>query len=280
VTPADLVRLKGWFIEYTNRYLTGAYNHDRAIRLKIDHTQRVCRNIVMLGRAMNLMENDLLLAETMGLFHDIGRFEQYAVYGTFNDLASTNHARLSVQQMAAHKLLTSFTRPEKRLIAGAVAFHNAAALPVEKNDRSLFFMKLLRDADKLDIWKVVTDYYHDNSGCRNSTIELGLPDKPFCSDAALGALHQGKIVLLKDMQTLNDFKLLQISWVFDLNYAPSFQALFDRGYISMIEAVLPASPEISAAVKQAQAYVKKSKISKQFAGQPEHGHPHNHSPAQ
>jgi hypothetical protein len=280
VTPADLVRLKGWFTEYTNGYLTGACDHDRAIRLKIDHTQRVCRNIVMLCRAMDLMENDLLIAETMGLFHDIGRFEQFAVYGTFNDRASTNHARLSVQQMATHKLLTSFTRPEKRLIAGAVAFHNAAALPLEKSDRSLFFMKLLRDADKLDIWKVVTDYYHGSNGRRNTTIELGLPDAPTCSASALNALHQGRIVRLQSLQTLNDFKLLQISWVFDLNFAPSFQVLFDRGYISMIEAVLPATPEIAAAVKQAQAYVKKSKISKQFAGQPEHGHPHNHSPAQ
>ena len=280
MTPADLDCLKSWFIDYTNSYLTGACDHDRAIRLKIDHTQRVCRNIVMLARAMDLMGNDLLLAETMGLFHDIGRFEQYARYGTFNDLASTNHAHLSLRQMAARRLLAPFTRTEKRLITGAVAFHNAATLPLKKSDRQLFFMKLLRDADKLDIWKVVTDYYHDNSGRRNTTIELGLPDTPTCSPSALNALHQGEIVLLKNLKTLNDFKLLQISWVFDLNFAPSFQALCDRGYISMIEAVLPATPEIAAAVKQAQAYVKNSQTSKQFAGQPVHGHSHNHGAAQ
>ncbi len=256
--PADLDRLKNWFVDYTGGYLTKNVDHNRAIHLKIDHTLRVCQNIVMLARAMNLTENDLLLAETMGLFHDIGRFEQYAVYGTFNDMASENHARLSIRQIIKHKLLSTFPLTEKRLIAGSVAAHNAATLPLGKSQRQLFFMKLLRDADKLDIWKVVTDYYHEKNGRRNTTIELGLPDNPECSAEALDALHQGRIVRLQSMKTLNDFKLLQISWVFDLNFAPSFQALLDRGYISMIEAVLPKTPEIAEAVEQAKIHVKKS----------------------
>ncbi|MBW2593519.1 MAG: HD domain-containing protein, partial [Deltaproteobacteria bacterium] len=223
--PVELDSLKNWFAGYTAGYLTKNADHDRAIRLKIDHTQRVCQNIIMLARAMNLSENDLLLAETMGLFHDIGRFEQYAVYGTFSDMASENHARMGMRQIAKHKLLAIFTLPEKRLIAGAVAFHNAATLPHGKSHRQLFFMKLLRDADKLDIWKVVTDYYHGSSGRRNATIEMGLPDEPRCSGQALDALHQGRIIRLQNLKTLNDFKLLQRSWAFDLNFVPSFQAL-------------------------------------------------------
>ncbi|OQY04328.1 MAG: hypothetical protein B6I22_09790 [Desulfobacteraceae bacterium 4572_123] len=256
--PVDLDRLKNWFTDYTTGYLTENDDHNRAIYLKINHTLRVCKNILMIARAVNLSENDLLPAETMGLLHDIGRFEQYAVYGTFSDMASENHARLGMRQIAKHKLLTSFTLSEKRLIAGSIAFHNAATLPSGKNHRQLFFMKLLRDADKLDIWKVVTDYYNESNGRRNTTIELGLPDDPKCSEEALDALHQGKIVRLQSLKTLNDFKLLQISWVFDLNFAPSFQALLNRGYISMIEAVLPETPEIAAAVKQAHAHVEKS----------------------
>lgn len=255
--PADLDRLKNWFTGYTAGYRSKNANHDRAIRLKINHTQRVCRDIIMLARAMNLPENDLLLAETMGLFHDVGRFEQYAVYSTFSDIASENHARLGIRRIAKHKLLATFTLPEKRLIAGAIAFHNAATLPLWKNSRQLFFIKLLRDADKLDIWKVVTDYYHENRGRRNTTIELDLPDEPQWSTEALEALHQGRIIRLQSLKTLNDFKLMQISWVFDLNFTPSFQALLDRGYISMIEAVLPGTPEIAAAVKQAHVHVKK-----------------------
>ena len=258
----DFDCLKKWFVEYTSGYLAGNAGHHRAIRLKIDHTMRVCSNIVMLARAMNLSENDLLLAETMGLLHDIGRFEQYAVYGTFSDMASENHARLGMRQIAKHRLLNAFALPEKRLIAGAIAFHNAAELPFGKSPEELFFMKLLRDADKLDIWKVVTDYYNENGGRRNTTIELGLPDEPQCSREALDALHQGRIVRLQSLKTLNDFKLLQISWVFDLNFTPSFRALLDRGYISMIEAALPGTPEIASAVRQAHAHVRKSAAKK------------------
>jgi len=80
--PVELDTLKNWFAGYTAGYLTKSADHDRAIHLKIDHTQRVCQNIIMLARAMNLSENDLLLAETMGLLHDIGKAVDHEIDGS------------------------------------------------------------------------------------------------------------------------------------------------------------------------------------------------------
>ena len=252
--PVELDTLKNWFAGYTAGYLTKSADHDRAIHLKIDHTQRVCQNIIMLARAMNLSENDLLLAETMGLLHDIGRFEQYAIYGTFSDMASENHARMGMRQIAKHKLLAIFTLPEKRLIAGAVAFHNAATLPRGKSSRQLFFMKLLRDADKLDIWKVVTDYYSNQDSGRNKTLELDLSVDPEYSQEILLALNEKKIIRMEKLKTLNDFKLLQLSWVYDLNFSFSFETLLEHGYIDRIAASLPQTDEIVSMVNQVRRY--------------------------
>jgi hypothetical protein len=252
----DLKRLKIWFHEYVSGYYTDDSRYDYPFRLKKNHTKRVCENIIMIGQAMNLSDDELILAETMALFHDIGRFEQYVKYGTFSDIASENHAKLSLRQMAIHGVLSKNTKDEKRLITKAIAYHNIALLPDAKDEKELFFMRLLRDADKLDIWKVVIDYYHERDNFKSSAIELNLPDDPIWSGKILEAVMNKKIARMEDLKTLNDFKLLQISWVFDLNFAPSFKAVENRKYLHQIEATLPQFPDIKNAVAIAHSYVK------------------------
>jgi hypothetical protein len=68
------------------------------------------------------------------------------------------------------------------LLLSVILYHNRAELPEDETEGCLFFAKLLRDADKLDIWRVVTDYYHNKNGHQNSSIELDLPDIPEISD--------------------------------------------------------------------------------------------------
>lgn len=251
----NLDDLKKWFVHYVSDYYTDDPDYNHAIRLKEEHTMRVCRNIVMLGTNMGLSDHDMMLAETMALFHDIGRFEQYAVYRTFIDMASENHAGLGLRQMAKHKILTGWTNNNRRLITKAIAYHNAASLPEIDDKETLFFMRLLRDADKLDIWKVVIDYYHNRDKYQNTVIELGLPDDPSYSQQVIKSFQEKRIANMQDLKTLNDFKLLQISWVFDLNFVPSFQTVKSNKYIDQIEAVLPQTKEIAEAVKQARGYV-------------------------
>ena len=253
----DLAALKAWFSDYVAGFYTDNRADNRNIRLKEEHTERVCRNIVMLGKALGLLDQKLILAETMGLFHDLGRFKQYAMFGTFIDRISVNHARLGVRQMAMHRVLSGCTRGEKRLIAKSVAWHNAVAVTADEDEETLFFIHLLRDADKLDIYKVFIDYYQNREKNPNPAMEIGLSDDPACSAKIVSALSQGRLALMEDLKTLNDFKLLLISWVFDLNFAPSFQMVQRRGHIESIEATLPASREITAAVDQARDYVKR-----------------------
>lgn len=253
----DLKDLKKWFANYVNGFYTDDPAGNRIIRLKETHTGGVCRNIVMLGKALGLSHKEMVLAETMALFHDTGRFKQYAVYGTFNDKASVNHARLGIRQMAIHRVLSGFTTDEKRLITRAIAYHNAATLPENENSNHLFYMRLLRDADKLDIWQVFIDYYQARKKEPNSVIEIGLPDDPLCSPKIVDALHERRFAKIEDLKTLNDFKLLQISWVFDLNFTPSFQAVQRRRYIEQIAATLPDSEVITTAIDQARDYVKR-----------------------
>jgi len=254
----DLEYLKKWFADYVAGFYTDNPTDNSTIRLKEKHTQCVCENMILLGKSLGLSDKEMVLTETMALFHDVGRFKQYAVYGTFKDVDSENHALLGLRELVAHNVLDICTKGERKWITKAIANHNAITIPKKENGKSLFFIRLLRDADKLDIWRVFIDYYHTRDKQPNPAVEFGLPDEPSFSPQVLSALTEERFVPFQDLRTVNDFKLLLLSWVFDLNFTPSFQMVKDRKYIEKIGKILPCSKETKVAVKHVNEYVNRN----------------------
>ncbi|MEZ4599141.1 MAG: HD domain-containing protein [Syntrophotaleaceae bacterium] len=247
--------LKAWFTGYVTSFTSNNDELQRNLDLKKDHTERVCVEIMELGRQLGLSAEQLRLAEITALFHDVGRFEQYTRYGTFADSRSVDHAQLGVQILRDKMVLAGLEEGTRDLVLHAIARHNRAALPVEADAICLFFTRLLRDADKLDIWRVVTDYYRQENPTPNAALEMGLPDSPAISEPVAAALLAGRIVDLRQVQNLNDLKLLQVGWVYDLNFPPSFRRLQDKGYLDILRASLPETEivaKIFAALKTMQ----------------------------
>jgi hypothetical protein len=255
VNRDDLHNLRKWFSRYVAAYYTDDARHNEVIRLKEDHTERVCREIVMLGTALKLPPHDMLLAETMALFHDLGRFKQYAAYGTFEDARSENHAAVGLRELAAGRVLSVCSDAERSLITKAIGHHNVRVLPTDEDERTLFFSRLLRDVDKLDIWRVFIDYYDEKHEQANPTIVWGLPNNPTCSPKILNALRRQEMADTRHMASLNDYKLLQISWVFDVNFAPTFGAIHERQYVQKIAATLTPGIEVGQIIEIVLAYV-------------------------
>jgi hypothetical protein len=255
LTENDIEKFKDWFTDYAQSFLSGNGWDDEPILLKRDHTFRVCENMCMLCESVGLPKQQMLIAETAALFHDVGRFCQYRTYRTFRDDLSTNHAYLGLRVLGRHRMLTPCNLEEKRKIAGAIAWHNALAVPANANGFRREIMLLLRDADKLDIWKVVTEYYHHKRTKRDAVIELDLPDTDTCSARALNSLAWGRMVSMQDVRVLNDFKLLQIGWVYDLTFPESFRAVRDRSFIEIIAETLPRTKKVHEAVNRARKHV-------------------------
>jgi hypothetical protein len=128
-------------------------------------------------------------------------------------------------------------------------------LPEDEGPETLFFAKILRDADKLDIWRVFIEYYDLPYEQRDSTIVWGLPNDVACSAKIVNALDRQEMADTRDMITLNDYKLLQISWIFDVNFAPTLEAVHERRYIDRIAATLPQTEEIQKVVGRLMAYL-------------------------
>lgn len=255
ISSGHLKNLTVWFSSYVKTFLRNDKLYDRNIILKEDHTYRVCREIRALGESIGLPENLRLLAELTALLHDIGRFEQYARYDTFVDKHSENHARLGLEVIDRLDLLNGLDQKASYLVKTAIANHNLAAILPDVHDEALLLAKLIRDADKLDIWKVVTDYYRQGPENRNKAIELDLPDSPTISAKVFADLQAGKIINSSDLKCLNDFKILQLAWVYDLNFPHSKAEFARRGYLNAIAGTITDSEIAAHAVLMIKNYL-------------------------
>ena len=245
MTPHAVARLEKWFYAYVDTFASDDPAFQENINLKKQHTRRVCENVQAIGRDIGLDEPDLRLASITALFHDVGRFEQYREFRTFSDRKSVNHARFGIDILKRKGVLDFLDTWLADFILTVIDNHNQVRLPDTEDRRCLLFSGLLRDADKLDIWRVVTSYYAQKTfGRTNETIELDLPDTPGFNPQIYDSLISGKAILFDQMKNLNDFKLLQVGWVYDLNFVPSLARLKQRGYLKMMEKVLPKAPEI------------------------------------
>jgi putative nucleotidyltransferase with HDIG domain len=235
-----LSQLNAWFDAYVHEFDSEDPVFQENIELKKYHTLRVRDAILDIGASVNLAGDELRLAEICALLHDIGRFEQYRKYRTFLDSKSENHAALGVKIIQQHRILDGFDPSLSNIIIRAVRLHNTATLSSDSGPWMLY-LKLLRDADKIDIWYVFTEYLRNASNNHNHAIGLDLPDVDSISDAVYASLSNERPVLMKDLRTLNDFKMIQIGWVYDLNFTRSFQIVKERRYMEKIRASLPES---------------------------------------
>ncbi|MEA3281959.1 MAG: HD domain-containing protein [Euryarchaeota archaeon] len=245
-TTVDIAFFHSWFRKYVKCFYSEDPKIQENIRLKEEHTLRVCKEILRLGKALNLNKNALRLADTIALFHDIGRFEQFRTYNTFNDKVSENHATLGLKVLEETDVLSRLTETQRSIAYKAIGYHNVRKLPgpADETPDCLLYSKLLRDADKLDIWLVVTTYYTQRHEHRNPALELELPDTPEYSLCFVEDILNNRVSNSHELKTFNDMKLLQLGWLFDINFTQTFIRIQQRQIIEKIIADLPDTEDI------------------------------------
>lgn len=147
----DREKLIQAFETYTSNYdLT-----DPNIYLKYVHTKKVAENCECIARSLHLSEEDIEIAWEIGMLHDIGRFEQLRRFNTFNDSISIDHAQFGADLLFKEGLIRQFDPEVKNdgLIEKAVRYHSLYRIPESVSERELLFSQIIRDADKVDIYR-------------------------------------------------------------------------------------------------------------------------------
>jgi hypothetical protein len=249
-----LDKLKNWFEIYSGSFLGSDEFVNHHIQMKREHTWRTCEEILYLANSLSLEENQKRIAETVALLHDIGRFSQFAAFRTYNDSKSVNHCALGIDVLRREGVLESVDEQERSWVEAAIAHHGQKSLPENLNGRALLFLKLIRDADKLDIFRIVIERYRKKAEDTGEML-LELPDEPSISPEVLEAVMAGRPIEYNRLRTLNDFKLCQIGWVYDMNFAASLKKLESCNMLDQLFGFLPQTPEIDEFRRRIRCYI-------------------------
>ena len=246
-----------WFNQYVKSFYSNDPEIQAAIKFKEEHTGRVCENIIRIGQSIKLKSEDLYLAETIALFHDLGRFNQYTLYRSFNDRRTEDHALMGLRELEQTGVLSALAETERDTIKIAIEYHNQRDLPQSLPDRCLLFARLIRDADKLDILESYVEYYTQTTHEAYSVLETGLPNTPEYSKTFVENLLQQQSCSYGDVKNCNDRKLLQLSWIYDVNFAFTLSEIGRKDYVKKIFATLPIAQDLQAVQDHLLAFIGK-----------------------
>ncbi len=261
--------IKKTFQEYTDRY----DSTNPKIKLKIDHTYRVANLCEQIAQSLELSASEVDLAWLSGMLHDVGRFEQLRRYNTFSDAQSIDHARFAVELLYDEGLIADYV-PEistTELVADArtwrsmgganesptaqsedmplsdilqtlriaIGEHSAYWIQKGLDERTRMFCQILRDADKVDIFRVICDTPMEEV--------YGFQTKDIFRSAitpeVMQAFYEHHAVLRKLKKCPADYIVAHGSLTFELVYPESLRIAKEQGYLKQMMSFQSENPD-------------------------------------
>lgn len=262
------------FAEYVRNYDPS----DEKIKLKIDHTYRVAGLCQRIAESLGLSEPDVDIAWLLGMLHDIGRFEQIRRFGTFNDAQSVDHAEFGADLLFKEGLIRKFAEgyyeecelarsgneeaeqiiknnehhnKDTGLLEMAIRQHNKYRVKEDLTERQRMFCDILRDADKVDIFKVNADipmeiiYDVTTEELKNGVI----------TKEVLESFYKKETVLKSVRRSAVDHIVGHISLLFELVYKESYRQAKEQGYVYKLLDFKSDVPDVNAEFGDMRKYV-------------------------
>lgn len=249
MTSTDVQPLRRWFETYVRSFYTEDADVQAHVRLKEEHTSRVCECMRELTNSLGLPEETRALSETVALFHDVGRFQQYTRYRTFNDFRSEDHACLGLRILRESGVLSELSEPKQLLVQKAVRYHNGRKIPPDTED-AVHLARMIRDTDKIDILEMITS--DDELFKILPSPEYGGMEK--VSPGMVEFILQGHVARFEHIRTAADQMLFRMSWVLDMNFSWTFRKVRERDFIEKMASQLPQTPEVRRVIEYLTTY--------------------------
>ena len=249
-----LSRMHEWMSNYMKSFYSEDAEVQQGILLKEKHTGYVTANCIQLAKFLALQPHDAALAEVIGLFHDVGRFRQYSIYKTFNDADSEDHAELALKVIAELNFFNELSEPDYDVVTFAIQNHNKMLIAPTDDQRKLLFAKIIRDADKLDIYRVLEPFLAQENADKMPKFIKGRA-RPEVSLDFVENFVTGKQADYTKIRTNGDRKIVRLMWIYDINFRWTMEKIVERGYIDKIVANLPEDERIAEGVRRLRAHV-------------------------
>lgn len=209
------------FEEAFEKYLADYDKKDKNIELKYCHSHEVEKLMEMLATKLGLNEEEIRIAKVIGLLHDIGRFKQATNYKKMDDAKTkSDHGHDGVIYLFDEGHIRDFIKEDKydSIIKDAIEYHNKLEIDKSVQGKNLLFTQMIRDMDKVDIFRVLVKYFKQ---------ELDIKE---ISKEVRKRIESKKPVQSKDIKTNSDYTLLYIGYIYDINFKETFEILKEKKY--------------------------------------------------
>ena len=200
------------------------------MELKRIHTAHVVANARLIAKGEGFDTETARACDAAALLHDTGRYEQLKRYNTFRDADSIDHAVFSHDIVKEKGWLDG--DPQCEAILTAVLVHNRRDVPDDLDPLTEAAVHTVRDADKLDIYRVLENQIATTDWRHNCEAFWNLPTTVRPNPAVVAAIRAGRPVDYQNIKSLADFVLIQVGWMYGgLHYATSRRLCAERGHL-------------------------------------------------
>lgn len=193
---------------------------------KIWHSIRVMENSKKIAESLKLGKEEIYVASIIGLLHDIGKLKQK------NDEMYKNreHGEFGVEILKQGDYIRKYIEDNKydEIIFKAIKNHGIFAIEDGLSEKESMFAKIVRDADKLDIFYEGAEIFWNTDEERE---KIGLSN---ISEYVLNKFKENKTISKENRGTLLDGIVGFISFIFDINFKYDFVILKQEDYVNKI----------------------------------------------
>ena len=227
----DIEKAKITFKDFINEYEDKS---DLGFELKIVHTYHVAGNAKKIAQELKLSKEDIELAELIGILHDIGRFEELKITKELNSV-KFDHAGHGSKMLFEEDMIRKFIEDSQydNIIKKSIENHSRLEIEENLDERTLLHSKIIRDADKIDNYRVKKD----------EKVEAIFPkrvnkiedmEESKLSDKVYNTILDKKCVDIHDRVTPLDFWVCILAFTFDLNFDVSYKIVKENDYINVL----------------------------------------------
>ena len=237
----DIKQVRSWFDNYVNMFafdgkLPALSEIKRAHSYEVEDVGR------RLTAEMNWDNDSALLGTAASLLHDVGRFSQFRDFNTLYDSSSVDHGERGYEELRSYFPKELADQEGFEAITESVRWHNKKKLPEDIAGLYLPFCRLVRDADKIDVFRLV------QNNIDMGKVEELLPRQNIgaaLSEPFLKEVEENGYSSYKEVHSLADFLLLQLTWLLDINYAASMKMISELGVVDKMIKQLPLNKRAS-----------------------------------
>ena len=196
-------------------------------KYKYEHTFRVVDFAKIICENENFSTEEKELAIIASLLHDIARFEEWTKYHSWSKI---DHGDLGYEILSNNNYILKYVDEKyKNVVLNSVKYHNKIEIPDNLDKLTKKILKLVRDADKLDILNTQYNPYNEKS----LTLHYDFDSKYDIDKEIVNNFISEKMLPFKEVTNIAEDIIYYLSYIYDINYRSSFKIIYNLNILDI-----------------------------------------------